>query len=467
MTLSPEYQLWPLASIRLSKNRQRKDVGNIADLKDSISANGLLQPLGILEGGELIYGQRRLTAIRELRQEKRWTQSENSTLMVPVLVFPKDLDKATRQLIEFDENARRAQLTWQEEANAIFNLHEQLSEGNEKHTITDTGDILNCSHQKIRNYVQVGRAIAQGNDKVRECPTLSSASRVLQREINLQMQKDICASADALESVFEDEPLVEEAATATVSAELKPKDKSLPGLPSVEDTILQTDFLDYAQNYQGLGFNFIHCDFPYGIDFQKSEQGGAARFDAYADQFEVFERLTNGLLENLDKLMPTPGHIMFWYGTSLYNETLELLKQRDDLTICPVPMIWLKSDNKGIAPDVARQPRRIYETAFHITKGKAEILKMVSNAYSAPTARDIHPSAKPVPVLKHFLRMYLDEHSRVLDPTCGGGSSIIAAEDFNCEAVQGIELSTEYAASSRMALRQARDKRALATSIQN
>lgn len=41
-------------------NRVRKDLGELDTLMDSIKELGLLQPIGITEGNELIFGQRRL-----------------------------------------------------------------------------------------------------------------------------------------------------------------------------------------------------------------------------------------------------------------------------------------------------------------------------------------------------------------------------------------------------------------------
>jgi len=48
------------------KNRFRKDLGNLEDLKKSIKEIGLLHPIVINENNELIAGQRRLESCKQL-----------------------------------------------------------------------------------------------------------------------------------------------------------------------------------------------------------------------------------------------------------------------------------------------------------------------------------------------------------------------------------------------------------------
>jgi hypothetical protein len=40
-------------------------------------------------------------------------------------------------------------------------------------------------------------------------------------------------------------------------------------------SVLNEDFIKWAPTCTGDKFNFIHCDFPYGIDTDKRQQGNA------------------------------------------------------------------------------------------------------------------------------------------------------------------------------------------------
>ena len=59
------------------EERFRKDLGNLSDLAESIAAQGLLQPIGIDDNNTLVFGLRRLYAVRDMLH---WTDiSGNST----------------------------------------------------------------------------------------------------------------------------------------------------------------------------------------------------------------------------------------------------------------------------------------------------------------------------------------------------------------------------------------------------
>ncbi len=79
--------------------RIRNEIGDIADLMESISKYGLLNPITITESMELLAGFRRLEACKALGM------SEVECRVVPALT---DIDKL---LIEADENLTRKELT--------------------------------------------------------------------------------------------------------------------------------------------------------------------------------------------------------------------------------------------------------------------------------------------------------------------------------------------------------------------
>lgn len=94
------------------------------------------------------------------------------------------------------------------------------------------------------------------------------------------------------------------------------------------------------------------------------------------------------------------------------------------------------------------------------TRGSRQIVKVKSDAYSAPTDKRLHPSTKPEPMLRHFMEMLVDENTQMLDPTCGSGASVRAAESLGATHVLGLEIDKQYVEPARLALKQARQKRA-------
>jgi predicted RNA methylase len=60
-------------------------------------------------------------------------------------------------------------------------------------------------------------------------------------------------------------------------------------------------------------------------------------------------------------------------------------------------------------------------------------------------------SEKPVPMLKHFMEMTVDEYSRVLDPTAGSANALKAATALGAPTVLGLERDAEFFARSTAA----------------
>jgi DNA modification methylase len=147
---------------------------------------------------------------------------------------------------------------------------------------------------------------------------------------------------------------------------------------------------------------------------------------------------------------------MFWFSMHNYSETITALSPH--FKIDPFPLFWLKSNNKGMMPDSDRGPRRIYETCLFGTRGDRLIVKPTSNAIDKPTDTSIHPSAKPFEVLDYFFGMFVDGSTSMLDPTCGSGTAIRAAEAHDAERILGIEINEDFVIEAEEALRRMRSE---------
>ncbi len=96
-------------SIR-SKNRVRKEGGDLSDLMDSMRRHGLLNPLTITENRRLVAGQRRLESARRLG----WT-----TIQCRIVT---EEDEQALLEIEIDENSTRKDFTSDEMADALLRM---------------------------------------------------------------------------------------------------------------------------------------------------------------------------------------------------------------------------------------------------------------------------------------------------------------------------------------------------------
>ena len=82
------------------KKRVRKNLGDIESLKDSIKQYGLMNPITLNAKYELVAGERRLEAAKELGWER-----------INAIVLDKNVDKVRQLEMEIEENNQRKEFT--------------------------------------------------------------------------------------------------------------------------------------------------------------------------------------------------------------------------------------------------------------------------------------------------------------------------------------------------------------------
>ena len=451
MDLTNKYKRVPLDQITVKRDeRQRREI-KVEDLVDSIRRYGVMSPIIITRDLVLVAGERRLTASRLAG----WTD-------IPCR-FIEDLNPIEAQLLELEENVRRSDLPWRDACAATAKIHKIYTDLDQDWTQTKTAEALGMSKPHLTYVLRVATELE--SPKIANATGLLAAYNILSRaddrKIGDAIGDIISAGADMFKS---GEPAPSQDGEDSLGPSVKTNSDSAPIVPEPPtESIFNLDFLEWAPKYSGRPFNFIHCDFPYGINAFNGAMSGKDKWETYNDDPDVYWALISCLCKNLDKLMAHSGHLMFWFSMEHYTKTIETFaKLAPTLNFSAFPLIWLKSDNVGVLPDPQRGPRRIYETALVASREDRLIVRAVSNAYAAPTDKAHHPSTKPEPVLRHFFRMYVDESTRMLDPTCGGGSAIRAAESLGAELALGLELSKEHYESARSALNQFRIMRKVA-----
>lgn len=399
--------------------RQRKELTGIDDLADSILRRGQLQPIVVQRDTlVLIAGERRLTAIRSLVEKHK-----DRHFSVKV-VYSDELDSAELKALELEENVKRVDLPWKDNCLAIEEYHRLRLKQDQKWTAAKTGEALGIDPGEISKRLAVAKELRGGNTLVTQAARLSTAKGLVQRATE---RREAAETSQLVALITPGKPVVS-AAEAT---------------PQRTGYILNENFSEWAQYYDGPKFNLIHCDFPYGVGMHKSEQGSGDSHGSYEDTPEIYWSLVDTLLNHLDRFCEPSAHLLFWFSMDYYQLTLERLSSQ--FRVNPFPLIWFKSDGSGIIPDANRGPRRIYETCFLASRGDRKIVKPVGNVIDSPLQKGRHMSEKPQRVLLHFYRMLVDETSTVLDPTCGSGSAIRAAATAGAERYLGIELNTEFA----------------------
>jgi ParB family transcriptional regulator, chromosome partitioning protein len=382
--------------------RQRQDFSRIDELADSIKRLGLIHPIVVTRDYILVAGERRLMACKSLGWESITFQ------------FVDETDPQILQAIELEENIKRQDLTWQERTNAIAAYHKLRTVTESEWSNSKTGRALGLDRSTIEDHLQV--AAHMDNPTIREAPHFSIARGIVQRKEERAIESEI-----------------------------------LPGPNPAH--IQHCSFLDWIKTYEGPKFNLIHCDFPYGLGFDKMGSQAGSTLGRYKDSFELYKELISTLCLTIDTFAEESCHLVFWFSMQSYQFTFERLANYGGVfEIDPFPLVWVKSDNSGILPDPARGPRRIYETAFLGRRGDRRIVRAKSNAFSSPSTNIIHPHEKSQEMLEHFFEMLVDENTSILDPTCGGGSALRAAKKLGARHILGLEINGDYARQANIEL---------------
>lgn len=409
--MAPNFHLIRVDQIKVDReNRQRRDLIGIEELADSILRIGLLHPVVIDDEYNLLAGERRYTAITNIL---KWET-------IPVH-FKRELSDTDRMVVELEENIRRVDISWQDRCRAIKSYRDRRREqGAEDNDIITS---LGISRNSFYDQIAVAENLEGGAPKIAEAPRFSTARNQIRRDRARN-------AAKALEDII----------APSIEAEAAPaKEPTGP--------IVNADFSEWAATYSGPRFNFIHCDFPYGIGADTMEQGGGASYGRYADTFEVYQKNLDTLEKNLERIAAQDCHLMFWFSMQHYEFTRKRLEAMG-WWVNYMPYIWHRSDGAGIIPDPNRRARQVYETALFGVRGDLPLVIAKANLFSAPTVSRgdrIHMSEKPAAMLDHFFSMLVGPTTSLLDPTAGSGSAVRAARRGGAERFVGIELEPEFA----------------------
>jgi hypothetical protein len=300
------------------------------------------------------------------------------------------------------------------------------------------GDEFTCSADRYSVAVNYLTRKKEREDAAAETELDQLLGATSAPDVGADILADLTGVDKGVSPVREGDATVPERKSAGVSNAVPVSSVSKTTDPLAGDVpILHGDFHSFAETYTGPKFNFLHCDFPYGINVQK-HNGSGTSFESYEDSRDVYFDLLETLAKFTANHVAESAHLMFWYAFKFHRETEDALRDMG-WTLHERPLIWHRSDNSGVLPDPKRGPRWVYETAIMASRGDRPVVQAVSNCIPHPNTKEVHKSEKPINMLHHFFRMFVDSSTRMLDPTAGSGNAIYTAEAMGAKSVLGLE----------------------------
>ena len=396
--------------------RYRKDLGDLNELKRSIQEDGLISPIAVravaTDGSdethsyELLAGERRLTAIRQLGWE--W---------VEVRIYEGELTPLKRRQIELEENINRKDMTWQEEAFLKREIHNLRLAIHGKKTSTapdaegwslrDTAKLMGVTHPMITNDIKLAEAVESFPEyDWQNCKTRSDAQKQLKKLTKTLTRHD------------------------AVEAFEKTKSNKSKFLQEMANNFILGDFFEMVRKVPDGFADWVEVDPPYAIDLKALKKDFNNKYVSYneIDKNVYPEFLENSLKECYRILKPT-GWLIFWFGPDPWFQFIADLIRKTGFTLFAVPAIWRKPNGQTMQPNT--RLASCYETFFYAHKGQGVLNKPGrSNVFEFPPfheSKKWHPTQRPHDLMVEILDTFSPEGSQGVVPFLGSGATLLAA----------------------------------------
>lgn len=381
-----------------------------------IKHNGLHEDIVLYEG-KILDGRNRYLACREAGVEPRFTQYDGND----ALEFVRSMNEHRRHL---DKSQRAAcAVLWKG-----LESERRKARARQAHGKTAPGKTLT---QKFEE--------ASSGEAAQKAADAFGTNR--QYVYDADKLKD--KAPDLFEEVHKGNLTIGEAKTELKRRKLRQeyKEKAEAVKEDAAPDIIWNEgsFQDHIDSLRDGSINVILTDPPYGMDYQSHRRG--VLFDKIENDSP--QSATAVLREALSKLKPKladDAHVLVFCTWRNEHETMEALRATGYRVIGS--LVWVKDNHgsgnlqSGFAP--------MHERIVHAIKGAPALLKRIPDVlYAKKVSTDIHPTEKPVALLKQLIEVTCPEGGMVADPFGGVGSTLEAAKQCK-RAAWGCELVNDY-----------------------
>ena len=454
-------------------DRMRVDYSSyeLGNLQKSIEQfGGIFSPLMINDKNVLISGGRRYKALIALK----WDEP------VPCVVVPISAH-ADHLLLEFAENYHRKDLTPVELSKAIQQMYELSLKLDIKGNQPSTGKNAKKYKQKfielfakkhlftihqVTSALQIAGYIEEisiDRTKVYEvasAPSMDGAVKVMRSQKGKEQQE--IKQKESIQQLLAQEAKIK---VEEIKDEEGHTQKVIIEAPKIR--VVNADFKSWIYDFYSEGsknepFNLIHCDFPFGVKMHTQTHNKARAVSdgmeiVYDDNASVYFDLLDELTANIDTVLAPKGIILFWYSMKFHCETIKSFTEAG-LIVHPYPIIWSKK--RGTATmDTSFHPLQSYETMLLVyRKGATAYGEGFLSVQDEIPNKSSHAAAKPIDMMHKVFKRYVPPVATrfsFLDPTCGGGNSLLCAKAAGIKNIVGVELNPEYALHAQKRLDEA------------
>ena len=460
-----------ISRITITEDRQRQEFepNAMQELFQSIEKNGLFHaPIMREAEGKLILvgGERRLKTLMDmwdLNVPVRYNGQEIPREHVPYTTLG-ELSELDAEEAELDENMKRKDLTWQEQAAAV----DRLMKLREKQYAAKVDEVkVKVEQAQGPDGPPVGRGHIDLEAFLTQEHILPPSVASLTRELNPESTKgksdgELGGVRDAtrkqlIVAQHLANPLVAKAKSTDEAFKILVKQEQADKNRALAATVGATfnaqmhkahniNCLDWMAEPENHGtIDVILTDPPYGMGADTFGDGGGKLANIehhYDDSYESWLNLMDKWTQ-LSYLVAKPqAHAYVFCDIDRFYE-LRAMMRASGWYVFRTPLIVHKM-NSGRVPLPDRGPRRQYEIILYAIKGEMPVTNIFPDVIPSQADENMsHGAQKPVMVYQNLLQRSVRPGMTVADFFSGSGTIFPACHTMKVKAI-GFEMNPEY-----------------------
>ena len=211
----------------------------------------------------------------------------------------------------------------------------------------------------------------------------------------------------------------------------------------INDNIKKGDSLEILKSLKDGCIDVVLTDPPYGINYVSNR----SMYDNAITKRGLLNDGKNEAFDLLDKTCKIlqsktadNAHLYFFCSWNVFSDFEKIISKYFTIK---TPIVWDKG-NKG-SGDLDNDWGNQTEIIIYCVKGKKLVNTRRGNVLNVSrlhTSKMVHPTQKPIELLKEILKVSVSDGDFIVDPFMGSGSTIKAANELNYKSL-GIELDDE------------------------
>jgi site-specific DNA-methyltransferase (adenine-specific) len=176
--------------------------------------------------------------------------------------------------------------------------------------------------------------------------------------------------------------------------------------------------------------HFAEVDPPYAINLGEHRRDTKDIGEYNEVSIEDYPKFLKTAASSVYRVLYDHAFCVWWFGPSWYAEVLATLRDVG-FHVDEIPGIWNKQGVGTTTGNLDTYLARGYEPFFICRKGKPPIRKRgrsnVFDFQGVSTAERIHPTERPLELVREILRTFAYPKARVMSPFLGSGNTIVAS----------------------------------------